>query len=94
MATLRLCELMEKDVISLENGELLGRVGDVELDIAKQCVTAIIIYGRLKFFGLFGKCDDIYVCWKDIELIGEDAILVKKSVCKNIPRKSKKKSIF
>ena len=38
-------------------------------DLALIIVTA-------KLFGLLGREDDFTVCWSDIEIIGEDAILV------------------
>ncbi len=39
-------------------------------------LVSIIIYGRLKWFGLLGRCDDICIKWEDIQVIGEDTILV------------------
>ncbi len=88
----RITELMEKDVISLEDGQCLGRVCDAEIDTCDQKVCALVIFGRLKFFGLFGREDDVVVKWEDIELIGEDTILVKKSCgCKYHPPKRKRR---
>ena len=73
----RITDLMEKDVISLEDGQSLGCVSDAEIDICEQKICAIVIFGRLRFFGLLGREDDIIIKWEDIELIGEDTILVK-----------------
>ena len=88
---IRLCELMEKDVISLDSGQCLGRVGDVEIEVREQKVCTIVIFDRLRFFGLFGREDDLLIRWEDIELIGEDTILVKKTCgCKPPPRRKKR----
>lgn len=88
----RITELMEKDVISLECGQCLGRVCDAEIDTCEQKICSIVIFGRLKFFGLFGREDDVVIKWEDIELIGEDTILVKKSCgCKFTAPKRKRR---
>lgn len=69
-------ELSCKDVINLRDGRRLGNVCDVQIDICTSCVKELIIFGRPKFFGLFGREDDICVPWDNIEKIGEDTILV------------------
>ena len=55
--------------------------------------AALIVYGRPRLFGLFGKSDDYYIPWEKIRLIGEDAILVDNSVQKT-PNKAKKRHKF
>lgn len=70
--------LCDKDVISVCNGTKIGTIGDVEFDTCTGCITAIIICGRQGFFGAFGKTDDIKIDWCDIEVIGDDTILVKR----------------
>ena len=84
----RATELRCKDVISVEDGSRLGFVSDVEIDTCTACVLAIII-GHGRFFGLFGKCDEFVVPWRDIVIIGEDAILVR--FCRPHDFKSPKK---
>ncbi len=68
--------MRHKEVINLKDGMRLGNVCDLEIDTATAKVQAIVIYGRLRFFGLFGREDDIVVRWQDIQVIGEDTILV------------------
>lgn len=72
----RISELKNKEVINSENGCRLGCVDDVEIDTVSACLIAIIIYGRPRFFGLFGRQEDIIIKWNHIELVGEDTILV------------------
>lgn len=90
----RITDLMEKDVISLEDGQSLGCVCDAEIDICEQKICAIVIFGRLRFFGLLGREDDIIIKWEDIELIGEDTILVKKCRCYGKQNRRRKKRFF
>ncbi|MBQ1546175.1 MAG: YlmC/YmxH family sporulation protein [Clostridia bacterium] len=71
-----IAQLRHKEVINEKDGSLLGCVDDVEIDIKTGCLVAIVLYGRPRFFGLFGKRKDIVIPWRNIRLIGEDTILV------------------
>ena len=90
----RISDLMEKDVICLADGQSLGRVCDAEIDICNQCVYAVVIFGKLRFFGLFGREEDTVIKWEDIELIGEDTILVKKVCCSGAAKQKRKRRFF
>ena len=70
--------LCDKDVISIESGRNIGTVSDVEFDTCTGCITALIICGKQGFFGLVSKTEDIRINWSDIEVIGNDSILIKK----------------
>lgn len=84
----RLSELAKKDVINLYDGCYLGRINDIELELPASDVQAVVIYGKLKFFGLLGREDDIIIPWKDVEVVGEDSILVRcRSLRKQQPRR-------
>lgn len=74
--TCRIVEIRHKEVINKQDGSRLGFVDDVEVDTKTAKIVAIVIYGRLKCFGLLGRHDDIVITWDSIELIGEDTILV------------------
>ena len=89
----RLQELRKKEVISAENGCRIGYVDDLEIDTQCAKVLALIVYGRPRFFGLFGRDSDCMIAWEKIRLIGEDAILVEFSVQKT-PNKAKKRHKF
>jgi YlmC/YmxH family sporulation protein len=69
-------DMRRKEVINVKDGMRLGIVNDMEFDTANARVMAIVIYGRLRFFGLFGREDDIVIRWQDIQVIGDDTILV------------------
>ena len=72
----RLTDLRKKEVINVKDGARLGTVCDAELDADSARLTAIVIYGRLRFLGLMGRDDDIVIRWPDIRIIGDDTILV------------------
>ena len=89
----RFQELRKKEVINANNGCRIGFVDDLEVDTKCARIVALIVYGRPRFFGLFGKSDDCYIPWEKIRLIGEDAILVDYSVQK-MTNKAKKRHKF
>ena len=72
----RIVEMRDKQVICIKDGTILGCVSDAEIDTCQGKIVSIIIYGRPRFFGIFGRCDDIVIPWKCIEIMGEDTILV------------------
>ncbi len=76
----RVIDMRSKEVINIKTGCRIGCVSDVEIDTKEARVLSIIIYGRLRCCGLLGREDDIIIKWDDIEIIGEDIILVKHNV--------------
>ncbi len=73
----RIAELKDKQVVCIEDGMILGFVGDIELDTENGKLSSIIIFGKPKGFGLFGRDDDLVIPWENISIIGEETILVK-----------------
>lgn len=71
-----LAELRNKEVIDKNTGCRLGNVDDIEVDTCSGCLHAIVIYGNRKMFGFFGNCEDLRIPWKNIDVIGDDTILV------------------
>jgi len=72
----RIIDMRHKEVINIKDGTRVGCVCDVEIDTTDSRVISIVIYGRLRCFGLFGREDDIIIKWEDIKVIGDDTILV------------------
>ena len=72
----RITELRYKEVINVRDGSSMGSVSDVEVDTVTAKICALIIYGRCRLFGLFLREEDTIIRWCDIEMIGEDTILV------------------
>lgn len=72
----KLEDLRDKNVINVKNGVSLGCVDDVVIDTCSAEVVSLVIYGRNRLFGLLGREDDIIVSWNNINIIGDDVILV------------------
>ncbi len=76
----RLTNLHDKEVINVCDGSRLGCVDDVEVDTCNAQLTALIVYGRPKLLGLLGHEDDVVISWREIEIIGDETILVSRPV--------------
>lgn len=76
MSCCSITDLRNKEVISAKTGCRLGCVSDVEIDTCNGKLVSIIIWGKSKCGGLFGRDEDFRICWEDIEVIGDDTILV------------------
>lgn len=72
----RLMELRNKEVINLRDGYRMGYVGDCDISLEEGKICNIIVPGRWRFFGLFGREDDFVIPWEDVKKIGDDIILV------------------
>jgi len=68
--------LRYKEVVNVRDGSALGFVSDIEVDTVTAKVVSVIIFGKCRVLGLFFREDDIVIPWCDIEVIGEDTILV------------------
>lgn len=73
----RIAELKDRQVVNVIDGNVLGFVGDVELDTTNGKLSALVIYGRPKAMGFLGREDDIIIPWEDIDVIGAETVLVK-----------------
>lgn len=63
-------------MVCVENGCVLGFVSDIEMDTESGNLTSVIVFGRLRFLGLFGRSQDIVIPWSEINVIGAETILV------------------
>ncbi|MGN0661133.1 MAG: YlmC/YmxH family sporulation protein [Oscillospiraceae bacterium] len=69
-------DFMCKEVINVKTGIKIGYVDDIEIHCEEARIVSIIVYGRKKCFGLLGREADVIIKWCDIDIIGEDTILV------------------
>ena len=65
-----------KEIINIRSGCRLGFPDDIEFENCTAKICRLIVYGKPRFFGLFGREEDLFIKWCDIEVIGEDTILV------------------
>ncbi len=76
----RIAELKDRQVVNVLDGNVLGFVGDVELDTTNGKLSALVIFGKPKAMGFLGREDDIIIPWEDIDVIGSETVLVKSNL--------------
>ena len=74
-------DLRYKEVISVADGSRYGYVGDVEIRSGERTGADADYSGQPRFFGLFGRREDIAVRWDEVCRFGEDIILVEGTGC-------------
>ncbi len=71
-----LSEMHNKEIINIKNGARLGYVDDIEFETETASVKSLIVYGRTRFFGFLGREDDLVITCDEIEVVGDDTILI------------------
>ncbi len=74
--SVRITQLQCKEVICIADGQRLGFVSDVEIEVPEGKIRAILVPGPCRLFGFMGRQDDYVIPWKCIKRIGPDIILV------------------
>ena len=73
---MKFTELRCKEVICVRDGQRLGYVADVQVEVPSGCILALIVPGPCRFLGLIGRHEDYLIPWSSICRIGPDIILV------------------
>lgn len=73
---IKISDLRNRDVINIIDGKRLGNIIDIDLDLEKGRVIALVLPGRNRGFGVFSKREDLVVPWDKIIRIGRDVVLV------------------
>lgn len=76
---MKLSDISSKDVINDEDGARLGKIGDVEIDVATGKILNVYVYHSFKFLNWFNNKDIVSIPWKNIIKIGNDVIIVENS---------------
>ncbi|MDO4540767.1 MAG: YlmC/YmxH family sporulation protein [Syntrophomonadaceae bacterium] len=78
---IKLSDLKMREVVNVIDGKKLGHIIDLELDVERARVTAIIVPGKMRGWACFIKRDEIIIPWDKIVRIGRDVILVDMMSC-------------
>lgn len=69
---MKLSELQKKDLVDIRSGKKIGKIVDVEFDVASGIMNSFMIERK----GLFFSGEDVSVEFKQIKKLGEDVILI------------------
>lgn len=75
---MRISELRLLDIVNVKDGRRLGPIKDLDLDLERGAIRAIIVPGAARSWGIFGsgRSEDIMIPWDRVKKIGVDVILV------------------
>lgn len=74
-----LSKLISKDVVNVSNGEKLGKIRDMEIDLENGKIKFLVVSAVQPISSLLKK-HKIQVEFQNIEKIGESVILVKREL--------------
>ncbi len=72
---MKLTDLMQKDIINDDDGNKLGKIIDINLEL-DGTINSIIINKGIKFSNIFSSKEQVIVDWDKILKIGNDVIIV------------------
>ncbi len=86
--SMKFTDLQCKEVICVSNGQRLGFVADVMVEIPEGNICAIVVPCSCRFPGGLVRRDDFLIPWNCIKRIGPDIVLVdaKPDQCR-VPRR-------
>ena len=76
VVTGRYSDLRRKWVVDRQNGDILGRVIDLEIEFQRSRVVSIVVGQRHRWWWPFGQPEEQVIPWHRIGVIGQDTLLV------------------
>lgn len=75
---IKISDLRDREIINVLDGSRLGPIKDIELDLDKGRILALVLPGFAggRILNLFGRSDDMVIPWEKIVRIGVDVVLV------------------
>ena len=74
--SVKFTQLQCKEVISVKDGQRLGFISDVVVEVPQGCICALVVPGPCRFCGCFGRKDDYLIPWESVCRIGSSVVLV------------------
>ena len=73
---MRICELREKEVVNVCDGERLGNICDIDFEERTGRICTLVIPGPCKIFGIIGRARAPLIPYECVKRIGADVVLV------------------
>lgn len=87
----RVRDMRLKEVININDGSRLGYVNDLEFRLPEGQITGAVVQAPGRFFGLFGRGEEFYIPWDAIRQMGDDIILIERSIQRLPPQRKKRR---
>ncbi len=73
---MRLSELQRKDIININDGRIIGRIIDAEINASDGSLISLIIEKNKYVRSLFTTENDVQIKYEQIKKLGSDVILI------------------
>ena len=73
---MRLSELQRKDIININDGRIIGRIIDAEINASDGTLISLIIEKSKYVRNLFTSDSDVTIKYEQIKKLGSDVILI------------------
>ena len=73
---MRICELREKEVVNVCDGERLGNICDIDFEERTGRICTLVIPGPCKIFGIIGRDSEYLIPYECVKRIGSDVVRV------------------
>ncbi len=87
----RVRDMRLKEVININDGARLGYVSDLEFRLPEGQILGAVVQTPGRFFGLFGRGEEFFIPWDAIRQMGDDIILIEKSVVRQAAKTKHRK---
>ena len=74
--SVKFTQLQCMEVISVRDGQRLGFISDVVMEVPQGTVSALVVPGPCRCLGLLGRRDDYQIPWSSVCRIGSSVVLV------------------
>lgn len=73
---MRISELQRKDIVDINDGRIVGRIIDAEINSNDGSLISLIIEKNKYIKNLFVQEADLSIKWEQIKKVGSDVILI------------------
>ena len=73
---MRMSELQKKDIVNVNDGRIVGRIIDAEIDDVNGSLINLIVERNKYIRSLFNSTEDLTIRFEQIKKLGSDVILI------------------
>lgn len=73
---MRMSELQRKDIVDINDGRIVGRIIDADIDSESGALLNLVIERNKSFRKIFTQENDLTIKYNQIKKLGSDVILI------------------
>ncbi len=72
----KISDLQERQIVNIADGKCLGNVKDIELNLARGVIEALVLPGPGGLRGILQNQGELLIPWQKVVRIGVDVVLI------------------